>query len=120
MARNVPGLHSQSAGKKVFSLVFSITSKTPWSVAEFPSVTVESRRELRTGSAPDGKLLAGNHRQFRCYCPLEPLRKVCILTALLVAEFRRAAGWRHALACRFSVILGKTSPSRSVSGRAPK
>src|SRR5260370_20425351 len=44
------------------------------------SVTLESRRELRKGSVPDGKLPAGNHRQFRCYCPLEPLKKACILT----------------------------------------
>jgi hypothetical protein len=34
---------------------------------------VKSRRALRTGSAPDGKLPAGNHRQFRCYCPLAPV-----------------------------------------------
>src|SRR6266852_5168072 len=129
--------------KKVFSLVLSITSKTPWSVAAFPSVTVESRRELRTGSALDGKLPAGNHRQFRCYCPLEPFRKACILAVLtegqrfrvtvsgnrFLAEFRRATEyrmtptdrntpfdplvnrgvgrWRHALACRFSVVFGK-------------
>ena len=33
-----------------------------------------SRRELRTGSDLDGKLPAGNHRQFRCYCPLAPAR----------------------------------------------
>src|SRR6266581_1831390 len=108
MARNVQGVPSQSAEKKFFSLVFSITSKTPWSVAAFPSVTVESRRELRTGSVLDGELPAGNHRQFRCYCPLEPLRKACILTALtegqrsrvtvsgnrFLAEFRRVTEYR--------------------------
>ena len=27
---------------------------------------------FRTESVPDGKLPAGNHRQFRCYCPLAP------------------------------------------------
>jgi hypothetical protein len=27
---------------------------------------------FRTESVPDGKLPAGNHRQFRCYCPLVP------------------------------------------------
>src|SRR5437016_9657062 len=78
----------------------------------FPHVTVESRRELRTGSALDGKLPAGNHRQFRCYCcPLEPLRKVCILAVLtegqrtrvtvsgnrFLAEFRRATEYRMTL-----------------------
>ena len=76
-----------------------------------PRVTVESRRELRTGSALDGKLPAGNHRQFRCYCPLEPLRKVCILAVLtegqrtrvtvsgnrFLAEFRRATEYRMTL-----------------------
>jgi hypothetical protein len=25
---------------------------------------------FRTEGSPDGKLPAGNHRQFRCYCPL--------------------------------------------------
>src|SRR5207253_9838003 len=74
----------------------------------FSRVTVESRRALRTGSALDGKLPAGNHRQFRCYCPLEPLRKVCILAVLtegqrsrvtvsgnrFLAEFRRATEYR--------------------------
>src|SRR5947209_9771797 len=89
---------------------------------------------------------AGNHRQFRCYCPLEPLRKVCILAVLtegqrtrvtvsgnrFLAEFRRATEyrmtptdrntpfgpsirgvgrWRHALACRFSVVFGKPVPA---------
>jgi len=77
----------------------------------FSHVTVESRRELRTGSALDGKLPAGNHRQFRCYCPLEPLRKVCILAVLtegqrtrvtvsgnrFLAEFRRATEYRMTL-----------------------
>jgi hypothetical protein len=29
---------------------------------------------FRTESVPDGKLPAGNHRQFRCYCPLAPAR----------------------------------------------
>ena len=29
---------------------------------------------FRTESVPDGKLLASNHRQFRCYCPLWPSR----------------------------------------------
>jgi len=56
----------------------------------------------------DGKLPAGNHRQFRCYCPLEPFRKACILTVLtegqlirvtvsgnrFLAEFRRATEYR--------------------------
>ena len=70
-----------------------------------------ARRELRTGSALDGKLPAGNHRQFRCYCPLEPLRKVCILAVLtegqrtrvtvsgnrFLAEFRRATEYRMTL-----------------------
>src|SRR6266566_7438488 len=74
----------------------------------FSRATVESRRELRTGSVLDGKLPAGNHRQFRCYCPLEPFRKACILTALtegqlirvtvsgnrFLAEFRRATEYR--------------------------
>ena len=27
---------------------------------------------FHTESVPDGKLPAGNHRQFRCYCPLAP------------------------------------------------
>ncbi len=74
----------------------------------FSRATVESRRELRTGSALDGKLPAGNHRQFRCYCPLEPFRKACILSVLtegqlirvtvsgnrFLAEFRRATEYR--------------------------
>ena len=65
-------------------------------------------KELRTGSALDGKLPAGNHRQFRCYCPLEPFRKACILAVLtegqrsrvtvsgnrFLAEFRRATEYR--------------------------
>src|SRR6266436_779417 len=29
---------------------------------------------FHTESVPDGKLPAGNHRQFRCYCPLAPAR----------------------------------------------
>jgi len=58
--------------------------------------------------APRWKDAAGNHRQFRCYCPLEPLRKVCILAVLtegqrtrvtvsgnrFLAEFRRATEYR--------------------------
>src|SRR5260370_18938847 len=57
---------------------------------------------------PDGKLPAGNRRQFRCYCPLEPFRKACILAVLtegqrtrvtvsgnrFLAEFRRATEYR--------------------------
>ena len=76
--------------------------------AAFPVLLLKSRRELRAGSALDGKLPAGNHRQFRCYCPLEPLRKVCILAVLtegqrfrvtvsgnrFLAEFRRATEYR--------------------------
>jgi hypothetical protein len=42
----------------LFGLAFGISSGI-----------VKSRRGLRTGSRPDGKLLASNHRQFRCYCP---------------------------------------------------
>ena len=59
----------------------------------------------------DGKLPAGNHRQFRCYCPLEPFRKACILAVLtegqrsrvtvsgnrFLAEFRRATEYRMTL-----------------------
>src|SRR5207247_7835071 len=74
----------------------------------FRLLLLKSRRELRTGSALHGKLPAGNHRQFRCYCPLEPFRKGCILTALpegqlirvtvsgnrFLAEFRRATEYR--------------------------
>src|SRR6266550_740143 len=114
----------------------------------FPRVTVEVEKGASRRKRPDGKLPAGNHRQFRCYCPLEPLRKVCILTALtegqrsrvtvsgnrFLEEFRRATEyrmtptygskhpvrplvsrgvgrWRHALACRFSVISGKPVPA---------
>src|SRR5437667_8002429 len=74
----------------------------------FPRVTVEVEKGASRRKRPDGKLPAGNHRQFRCYCQLEPLRKACILTALtegqrsrvivsgnrFLAEFRRATGYR--------------------------
>src|SRR5712671_2490583 len=58
--------------KKNFVALFTGTYSALCSVALFRSATVESKRELRTGSGPDGKLPAGNHRQFRCYCPLQP------------------------------------------------
>src|SRR5437879_12812491 len=74
----------------------------------FPRVTVEVEKGASRRKRPDGKLPAGNHRQFRCYCPLEPFRKACILTVLtegqrfrvtvsgnrFLAEFRRATEYR--------------------------
>ena len=77
----------------------------------FPRVSVEVEKGASHRKRPDGKLPAGNHRQFRCYCPLEPLRKVCILVVLtegqlirvtvsgnrFLAEFRRATEYRMTL-----------------------
>src|SRR5438552_4635481 len=55
----------------------------------FPRVTVEVEKGTSRRKRPDGKLPAGNHRQFRCYCPLEPLRKVCVLAVLTEGQRTR-------------------------------
>ena len=43
---------------------------------------------FHTESVPDGKLPAGNHRQFRCYCPLVALTGYGEAGIDSVAEFR--------------------------------
>ena len=43
---------------------------------------------FHTESVPDGKLPAGNHRQFRCYCPLGPQKGFGEAGIDSVAEFR--------------------------------
>jgi len=42
---------------------------------------------FRTEGSPDGKLPAGNHRQFRCYCPLWRAVVVCY------SPKRKRGGW---------------------------
>src|SRR5439155_7872790 len=80
----------------------------PYAGRRFSPATVDSEKGASHRKRPDGKLPAGNHRQFRCYCPLEPLRKVCILAVLtegqrfrvtvsgnrFLAEFRRATEYQ--------------------------
>ena len=88
--------------------LFTTIYSDPTLEGGFSRVTVDIEKGAWGRKRPDGKLPAGNHRQFRCYCPLEPLRKVCILTALtegqrfrvtvsgnrFLAEFRRATEYR--------------------------
>ena len=56
----------------LFTVYFQTHSRFSQLPPYMPSATVKSRRELSHRRLPDGKLLASNHRQFRCYCPLWP------------------------------------------------
>jgi hypothetical protein len=82
----------RAAAGDIQSLSFFFLLSTRYSlyslVIENSSGIVKSRRGLRTGSRPDGKLPAGNHRQFRCYCPLGPQNGVSAAGIDSVAEFR--------------------------------
>src|SRR6266403_1248948 len=93
--------------KNIF-LLFTATYGDPMVGGGFSRVTVDTEKGASRRKRPDGKLPAGNHRQFRCYCPLEPFRKACILAVLtegqrsrvtvsgnrFLAEFRRATEHR--------------------------
>ena len=57
---------------------------------------------LITRQGVNGKLPGGNHRQFRCYCPLEPLRKACILAVLTEGSADLGDGERESIPGRVS------------------
>src|SRR5260370_5721557 len=82
------GISSDNNPRQSFFVLFSTTYSLSRLAIQNSSATVKSRRGLRTGSRPDGKLLASNHRQFRCYCPPASQKGVSAAGIDSVAEFR--------------------------------
>ena len=54
----------------IFPCVFKYITKSGNLLVDNLVLLLNREGSFRTESVPDGKLPAGNHRQFRCYCPL--------------------------------------------------
>jgi hypothetical protein len=80
--------HPITAQKNFFFPFFSIT----YQISDPESLPPVCYREIEKGvphrKRPDGKLPAGNHRQFRCYCPPASQKDAGAAGIDSVAEFR--------------------------------